>query len=230
LNTATRVAVRYSEQKRLVELESGEALFDVAKDVNRPFIVQVGDRQIRALGTSFVVRRDNEQLAVTLVEGKVSVRPAPLADSEKVSEGRDKTKATARLPTMQRNAAGLAEVITLVPGQRLLIPASQVAQVDTVSVDKAIAWRRGQVILDDTPLANAITEMNRYNAKKLVVENPEANELIVNGLFQAGDSLSFANAIAQTYGLTVVEGQKEILLSGNPGPEARTGADAAVVN
>lgn len=218
LNTATRVAVRYSEQRRLVELESGEALFDVAKDVNRPFIVQVGDRQIRAVGTSFVVRRDDEQLAVTLVEGKVSVKPAPLADSEKVPKGQDETKAAARLPTAQRDAAGSAEIITLVAGQRLIIPASQIAQVDTVSVDKATAWRRGQVILDDTPLANAIMEMNRYNARKLVVENPKANDLIVNGLFQAGDSLSFANAVAQTYGLTVVEGQKEILLSGNPGP------------
>jgi transmembrane sensor len=222
LNTATRVAVRYSDQERLVELASGEALFDVAKDVNRPFIVQVGDRQVRAVGTSFVVRRDNEQLAVTLVEGKVSVTPAPLAHVEKVSAGRDETKAATRLPAVQRDAAGSAEVITLVPGQRLVILASQVAQVETMSVDKATAWRRGQVILDDTPLATAITEMNRYNAKKLVVENPEASDLIVNGLFQAGDSLSFANAVAQTYGLTVVEGQREILLSGNPAPEAHT--------
>lgn len=181
LNTATRVAVRYSEQTRSVELEAGEALFDVARDAKRPFIVQVGDRQIRALGTSFVVRRDEQQLAVTLVEGAVAV-----------------------------------EAFTLTPGQRLVIPVHEAARVETTSADKATAWRRGQIILDDTSLASAVAEMNRYNATKLVVESTEARDLIVNGLFQAGDSVNFANAVAQTYGLRVIERRHEIVLSGTP--------------
>lgn len=58
--------------------------------------------------------------------------------------------------------------------------------------------------------------MNRYNSIKLVLETPEADALLVSGLFQAGDSMSFANALAQTYGLTVATRQDEIIISGLP--------------
>jgi ferric-dicitrate binding protein FerR (iron transport regulator) len=73
LNTDTRVVPRYDEKSRRIELERGEAFFEVAKSGSRPFIVTAGGHQIRALGTSFAVRRGARNLAVTLVEGKVSV-------------------------------------------------------------------------------------------------------------------------------------------------------------
>jgi transmembrane sensor len=227
LNTATRVAIRYNEQSRLVELEAGEALFDVAKQPHRPFIVRAGDRQVRAVGTSFVVRRDRERLAVTLVEGKVAVMPVPLAELQDAAESSSTRKIAARSSAGSQGAAGTAEVFTLTTGQRLVIPVDEPARVDTLPADRATAWRRGQVILDDTALANAVTEMNRYSAQKLVVESSGAQDLVVSGLFQVGDSVSFAHAVAQTYGLTVIERRNEIVLSGNPQPESsRTDAPA----
>jgi transmembrane sensor len=104
----------------------------------------------------------------------------------------------------------------LSPGQRLTFPADKEAQLDTPSLGRAIAWRQGHIILDDTPLSNAASEMNRYNSVKLVVERPEAQALLINGLFQVGDSLSFAKAVGKTYGLTVTERPHEIVLSGTP--------------
>jgi transmembrane sensor len=92
------------------------------------------------------------------------------------------------------------------------------ARLETASLDKATAWRRNQIVLDDTPLAAAVSEMNRYSKVKLVVESPEAKSILVNGLFQTGDSLSLANAVARTYGLTVEERKDEIVLSGAPTP------------
>ncbi len=214
LNTSTRIAVRYSERTRLVELEAGEALFDVAKAVDRPFVVQVGDRQVRALGTSFVVRRDDTQLAVTLVEGKVAVTQGQGADAVELPGP------VAATGSARKDTANSTKVFTLIPGQRLVIPANQPAKVDTQSVEKATAWRRGQVILDDSSLATAVAEMNRYNSRKLVVERLEAGHLIVNGLFQAGDSMSFANAVAQTYELKIIERPNEIVLAGAPHPQS----------
>jgi transmembrane sensor len=86
INTATRLLVRYSQNERRLQLESGEALFDVARDPARPFVVTVGDREVRALGTSFLVRRDDERVAVTLVDGKVEVSAAGiLAPGERVT-------------------------------------------------------------------------------------------------------------------------------------------------
>lgn len=193
LNTATRIRVEYDSHTRLVELEIGEALFDVARNADRPFVVQAGSRRIEALGTSFVVREDASQTTVTLVEGKVAVEEP---DQERGKEVADK-------------------VFTLQPGQRLTLLADR-ARLDLMPPDKATAWRRGQVVLDDTPLAGAVAEMNRYSSVRLVVERPEAQALTVNGLFQAGDSTSFARAVAQTYGLVVVERNGEIILSGSP--------------
>ena len=186
LNTATRLVVRYDESVRKVELLTGEALFNVPKRTTRPFIVSAGDREVRALGTSFVVRRDEHDIAVTLVEGKVKVA-----------------------------------AVTLVPGQRVTFKVGEPVRVDTPALEAAVAWRRGQVVLDDTPLAEAAAEMNRYSAVRLVVERPDAATLLVNGLFTAGDSMSFANAVAQTYGLQVIERGDHIVLSGTPKPIAR---------
>jgi transmembrane sensor len=214
LNTATHVVVKYDKSVRRVELEAGEALFQVAKRPDWPFIVRAGGRQVRALGTSFVVRRDAQQMAVTLVEGKVTVstafnsdeQPAPRLQPER-GERMDGT--------------GPGKVYTLSAGQRLIFAAGKPAQLDAPSLEKAMAWRRGQVFLDDTPLSSAVSEMNRYSSTKLVIERPEAESLLINGLFQAGDSASFATAVAQAYSLRVIRHNDEIILADTPRPAPR---------
>jgi transmembrane sensor len=206
LNTATRLVVKYDASTRLVELKTGEALFDVAKRPNWPFIVVAGDRKIRALGTSFVVRRDETQTAVTLVEGTVTVT-------------RDESAAQARVkPTLSETQAA-SQAFTLKPGQKLTFLAGQ-ARLDTTSAEKAVAWRRGEIIFDDTPLSAAAAELNRYSKDKLVIEQPKAQEVLVTGLFQTGDSLSFAHAVAESFGLTVHEKNDEIVVSGAPVPRS----------
>jgi transmembrane sensor len=203
LNTDTRIRVEYSSGTRLIELETGEALFDVAKRPDWPFVVRAGGRQVKALGTSFVVRQDAKKTTVTLVEGKVSVMSEALPFTSSES------------PAEVRKDGTSGKLITLIPGQRLtLVPGN--ARLDITPLDKAIAWRRGQVVLDDTPLAGAVAEMNRYSSTRLIIEQPEAQTLTVNGLFQAGDSMSFARAVAQTYGFVVVERDDEIILAGSP--------------
>jgi transmembrane sensor len=203
LNTATRIAVKYDAATRLVELKTGEALFDVAKKPTWPFIVKAGDRQIRALGTSFVVRRDETQTAVTLMEGTVTVTADGSAPHEHT------------VPAGSGEKPVVPQVFTLKPGQRLTFLAGQ-ARLDSASRDKAVAWRRGEIIFDDTPLSDAASELNRYSKDKLVVEQPAAQAMRVTGLFQTGDSLSFAHAVAQSYGLTVEERSDQIVLSGSP--------------
>jgi transmembrane sensor len=196
LNTDTRIVVRYDERTRRVELRRGEAFFNVAKRSDWPFVVVAGDRQVKALGTCFVVRKEAERLAVTLVEGSVVVSPV--------------------LPALPEQAQPTIDAFKLAAGQRLTFDAGSVARLDTPSIEQTTAWRRGQVILDDTPLQAAVIEMNRYSETKLIVADPDAAALPINGLFQAGDSTHFANAIAQAYGLVVSERGTEIVLSGKP--------------
>lgn len=218
LNTDTRLVVKYDEQARRVELRRGEALFNVAKKSDWPFIVVVGDRQVKALGTSFVVRRDDERVAVMLMEGRVQVSPQSSSTPSIPADTQAQVDANSVAPAQPAAATDQLpkETFTLTPGQRLTFTNGAAASLDTPSMERATAWRRGQVILDDTPLRVAAEEMNRYNSIKVVIESPEAAELLVNGLFQAGDSTHFANAVAQAYGLRIVERGGAIVLAGIP--------------
>jgi transmembrane sensor len=218
LNTDTRLLVSYGKDARRIELRGGEALFNVAKKSNWPFIVVAGNREVRALGTSFVVRKQDQQMAVILVEGKVVV--SPVADSKRSAAEPSLTQQPAQstgsaAPSVdpQTSAPARSDVFTLTPGQRLTFGAGSAGKLDTPSVETALAWRRGQVILDDTPLRSAADEMNRYNATKLIVADDVPVELLVSGLFQAGDSIHFANAVAHAYNLNVQERGGEIVLS-----------------
>lgn len=215
LNTDTRIDVKFDEQARRVELRRGEALFNVAKRTEWPFVVLVGDREVRALGTSFVVRKDAGRTAVTLVEGSVLVTPLPAAINNVAPKIIEAPGASVEMPSLPESLPD-DHGVKLAPGQRLTFSNDAPVKLDTPSVDRTTAWRRGQVILDDTPLQTAAAEMNRYNQTKLVVENPEAGSLLINGLFQAGDSTHFANAVAQAYGLTVIQRGNEIVISGKP--------------
>jgi transmembrane sensor len=209
LNTATRVAVHYGDKIRRVDLATGEALFNVAKNPDRPFIVVAGDRQVRALGTSFVVRKDSAQLSVALMEGQVAVKSmrSAMPVAPPAAGG---SAAAAGSPPRQSSASN---AFTLSPGQRLTFAPDAAPLLDRPSLDKVTAWRRGQVILEDTRLTAAVAEMNRYNSTKLVIRSSKVGELRVSGLFQVGDSTNFARAVALTYGLYIVERDGEILLA-----------------
>jgi transmembrane sensor len=195
LNTNSRAVVRFDRQARRVELEKGEALFEVAQNSALPFIVTAGDRQVRALGTAFVVRRDPQQLAVTLVEGKVAVSG-------------DSKQETARVAT--------ADVFTLDPGQRVTFASGQPPKVDRPRLEKITAWQHGQVSLDNTTLADAVSEMNRYNRMQLVIEDPRVATIRISGVFRAGDSENFVQALVRTYHLQVQERGSGVIAVGPP--------------
>jgi transmembrane sensor len=77
LNTDSALEARYTRRRRDVELQRGEAQFQVAPDASRPFVVSVGEGTVTALGTRFQVRREAEASIVTLLEGKVEVANGP---------------------------------------------------------------------------------------------------------------------------------------------------------
>ncbi len=201
LNTGTRVLVRYDAQARRVRLERGEALFEVKRAPSWPFIVTAGGREIRALGTAFEVRRyGEEQVSVTLVEGRISVAPA--------GEGIG--------PPMEK------VTVLASPGQRVTFAPHQAPTLDRPVLQQVIAWQSGEVVFDDTLLSDAVREMNRYSERRIVIEDPSAAALHVSGLFQAGDSAEFAQGVAETFGLRAEDRGDRIVLvrpSGAPAPD-----------
>jgi len=192
LNTNTRVVVRYDSEARRVRLERGEALFQVRRDPHWPFVVIAGTHEVLALGTAFEVRRYGAQkVAITLVEGRISVAPA---------------------------SAGIwpppQEVTLLVsPGQRLTFAPHRAPKLDQPALEQVIAWQSGEVVFDRTRLSQAAVDMNRYSDRRIVIRDPAIAALQVSGLFQAGDSIQFATAVAAMFGLHVkTEGRRIVLL------------------
>lgn len=204
LNTQTRVVVSYDKQRRLVELKTGEAHFEVAKRPDWPFIVNAGAQQVTALGTEFTVRRDTNRITVTLVEGEVAVAPSVAgAEAADVASSHSSAK----------------QSITLAPGQQATFVAGRLAVLGQADLQIAMAWQRHEVAFDDTPLPDAVAEMNRYSVRPVVIASSNTEQVRIAGLFRAGDSLSFARAVAATYRLEVIEEEDRILLTGAPKAE-----------
>src|SRR6185437_15254379 len=203
LNANSRVVIQYNEGARKVFLAKGEALFNVAKDRSRPFVVVAGDRKVIAMGTSFEVRREEpagSAFAVTLLEGQVAIEPIAWPDAPP--------------------SGGVNGVKLLNPGQRLRFAGNTGETLDSPSIDRVTAWRRGRLIFDNASLGEAAAEFNRYGTHKLMIEDPAVRNLRVGGVFKINDPYSFAQAMADTYGLRINTRGKTIILTGEqPGSQ-----------
>jgi transmembrane sensor len=200
LNANSRLLVQYDDRVRKVTLTGGEVLFNVTKHQSRPFVVVIGDQKVIAVGTSFMVRREDATgsassataFAVTLVEGRIAVEPLSWPDA---------------LPS---DRAPQAKVLN--PGERLRFRDDAPATLDTPPIDSITAWQRGQLIFDDTSLSEAAAEFNRYGSRKIHIDSAIGN-LRVGGVFRIGDPSSFAYAMANMYHLSIVNRGNEIVLT-----------------
>ncbi len=174
LNTASEIQVHYSENLRAVELVQGEALFDVAKNKTRPFVVSAGDTNVRAIGTSFTVRRlEAAPIQVLVREGVVEVFK-PAAGSAPV-----RVAANSMAVAPEDVAAGIAA-----------------KPVPVAQVHRQMAWQTGQIAFEGESLAEAAAEFARYSDTRIVIQDPALAREEIAGLFKATDPVGFAQTIA----------------------------------
>lgn len=189
LNTDTTLDVDYQPNVRQITLEHGEAMFDVAHNRQRPFIVAAGSKRIRAVGTSFIVRSIDGDVEVTLLKGKIAVTDAKASRS-----------------------SATAKATMLVPGERLTADKDAPAAIDMPSIDTVTAWRRGQIVFDDIPLSKAIAELARYGGPEINVSDPRLAATPVSGVFSTNDTAEFAVAIAKLNGWRAVRSGDELTI------------------
>lgn len=174
LNTATRVEVRYSKAQRRLRLVSGEALFDVAKDASRPFVVRAGAVSVRAVGTSFTVASGaREPVKVLVREGVVEV----------ARSGASRTQAM----RLAANTRALIEDAAVPP---------VIARVESTEVNRELAWREGRLVFAGESLSQAAAQFARYSDTRIVVTDPVLAGSGVAGVFDANDPVGFAQAVA----------------------------------
>lgn len=182
LNSDSRIQVRFAKDRREVALARGEAFFEAAHDAARPFIVEAGDTNVRALGTRFDVRRDNGVVLVALVEGHVRVD--------------------------QDDRPGAA---MLSPNQQVTVSARGISTPSSTDALQSTSWTTGRLTFHDQSLGEAITQVNRYARRKVVLDAP-LSEARVTGVFDVGDTQAFVDAVRAEFDLESTTEDGEIHL------------------
>ncbi|MFC0679926.1 FecR domain-containing protein [Lysobacter korlensis] len=172
LNSESAVTIRFDRKKRQVNVVHGQALFDIAQQPSRPFEVRAGAYLIEDIGTIFDVYRQAGETTVTVVEGQVHIWNLPDAEL--------------RSGTLQQPLADLRS------GQRAHMSASGVVRAQsTIDPDRALAWTREEIAFEDEPLAEVVTEFNRYSRVQVRVGDESLGELRVSGTFGIRDEDTF---------------------------------------
>lgn len=167
LNTDTVADVQFSQNKRVVHLQKGEALFAVQTVENAPFVVQMEMGSVQVTGTQFNIYQTGQEFTVTVLEGAVQVETGPRWN-----------------PMRQALQAGKALRVT--DGALAAVPA------DT---HRAVAWSEGKVVFRGTSLRDAIQELKRYNNVSVQLTTAQLGQLKVSGVFRLDDPYAFLEAL-----------------------------------
>lgn len=185
LNTDTEIRTLFTDQERRIVLVRGQALFKVAHDADRPFSVVASGQVITALGTEFEVRLDQGEVAVTLLEGRVTVDELNTAAGG-LGEEDDHTDAK-------------ETIVELAPGERIEVGQNGPPTISTPDVEKVIAWKDGVVSFIGEPLEEVVYEMNRYSETKIVIRDESLKQMPFGGTFKTGVTDSFIIAMTYNY-------------------------------
>lgn len=195
LNTHSRVAVRLGTHAREVRLLRGEALFHVAHDPSRPFLVSTDDAVVQAVGTQFDVYRRDDGTVVAVLEGRVNVTtaaPAPAASG------------SAAAPVAGRGAPRAAAVRSLGASQEAQVSHEGSVSIREVNnVSDRVAWRERRLIFRDQTLEQIVGEFNRYRAHPIRLEGSGVSERVYTGVFDADDADSLLQVLARDPALVV---------------------------
>jgi transmembrane sensor len=176
LNTDTVLTVRYSRAERLVQIDHGEVLFEVAHEPRRAFRVLAGTADVVAVGTTFDVYRETNDTLVTVVQGRVAVRASDVGGGTV--------------------SVGAGEQVRVGPG-------TAPARAKPVAVERSTAWLRRQIVFEEEPLGKVAVEFNRYSATPIDIETPELRSKQISGVFSADDTESLVAFLRSLDGVRV---------------------------
>ncbi len=145
LNTHSAVDIRFDEKERLIVLHEGEISIETGHKDDRPFIVATEDGRMRALGTRFLVKLEDQGTRLSVLQSAVAARPQDSGNEQILHEG-----------------------------QQVLMSHDQLSQIDGLSMG-ADAWTRGMLVVDNVRVGDLVEELARYRSGYLSVAPEVAN-------------------------------------------------------
>ena len=181
INAKSSVFVDFSEGDRHVLLDSGEVYFEIAKDPERPFVVESGKAKITVLGTVFNVYKKRGDVSITTVEGLVSVEDtsSPGGPVPELSKGE-------QVLISEKNNSGSPMAIK------------------KVDADQVTAWRRNILIFQDVSMTDFIYDINRYMDHKLVIGEAPLEALRLTGVIAINDREAILEDLKSAFNLKAV--------------------------
>ena len=171
MNTATDIGVRSSGNAITgVRLRSGEAVVRIDSSHTAPFVVELEDAR--------VLSGPGASFAVRCVDGVSTV-------------------------TCLEGQAVLARAATktlVKPSQQLAFDADGLGAAVAVNPDTALAWRHRVLIYDNQPLADVVTDINRYRPGRIVITDHALGERRVHARFTLDQMADVATLIEDAYG------------------------------
>ena len=179
LGADSAITVRFDRDGRHVQLKRGEAMFDVAHDVRRPFDVRAADTKVTVLGTRFTVKAAPDAVRVNVIQGVVRVaktEPLIVAPFSRADSGR-------RITRGERLESRRGEPLQALP------PADP---------GSAAPWTVGRLVYEDASLAEVIADLNRYLPAEVELANEALGEMRVTGALDQDQASRFLNSLPGT--------------------------------
>ena len=178
INTDTRIVVALDRSVRHVTLDHGEALFRVAKDSVHPFIVTVGDRDVRVVGTVFNILYSNGTTIVTVADGHVRVLP--------------------------NNTSVQTKAIALSPGDQLVhAEGTSASMVERIDPADALAWRQGYLIYRNAPLSKVVSDLGRYFPPPISLADKTVASQRFSGVLRVDNESAILKQLSQFLPVTI---------------------------
>ncbi|PCI73780.1 MAG: hypothetical protein COB20_15900 [SAR86 cluster bacterium] len=207
INTASNVFVDFDKIERTIYLTNGEAVFSVAHEKGRPFLVHAGAHTIKATGTEFVVRLENGVVDVIVTEGRVEI----LERQQTVANVGPDT-----LPDIKSTASAKLPDAVLVQGQRARATQAGVnliEQVNLKQVEQRLSWRSGVLDFSGETLQYAVNEFMRYTPYHIEIADKEIATRRVGGIFKLSDADQFVDILKENFGIAAeFDGKNRVIL------------------
>ncbi|HRE84452.1 MAG TPA: FecR domain-containing protein [Opitutaceae bacterium] len=205
LKEGAKFEVDYRARERRIVLTDGEALFDVVSSPERPFIVNVGDIEVRALGTAFSVSVTEGEVTVLVTHGVVRVdqiaptttSPQPLATvgakNRMVLSKTDATRTTALAP-------------------------AEVAPVSEGEMAELLSWRVPRIEFSGTRLADVLPVFNRYSSVHLSLADSSLGDIQLSGSMRTDRITPLLTLLKNEFGIDAEpQGENAVILKRNFG-------------
>jgi transmembrane sensor len=193
MNSGTRIKIDYSKDLRRVELLEGEANFDVTKDKSRPFVVGIDHFEIRAVGTSFNVKRQSSEINVVVTEGRIELTADQVQINTCNPKKEDKTRQMIGFLENGENAKIRYET----QGKTYNY---EVNQQDEEEINSELQWREALLTFGGPTLKDLAEEFERKTGIRMILRDPYLDNIhIVGGVFSTNNPYLILNILTKTY-------------------------------